>query len=212
MKLYNYYRSSASYRVRIALNAKGIHYEYIPVHLLNNGGEQYSTDYSKLNPMGQVPTLVDKNISIAQSVAIIEYLDEKYPEPNKLLPYDIEKRALVREFCEIINAGMQPLQNLAVLQTIDKIFKPHESKKTEWMFTWMEKAFHAMESKLAKHSGNFCFGNQLTAADCFLVPQVFSSQRFGFDTTNYANITRVYSHLVKLDYVQKAEPSKQIDA
>ncbi len=210
MELYNYFRSSASYRVRIALHIKKLTYDYKAIHLINNGGEQNSADYVKINPMKQVPALVDNGFSVTQSLVIMEYLDEKYPE-IKLFPYDLEGKTRVREFCEIINSGIQPLQNLKTTQMLDSIFKASPSQKDEWMQTCLSHGFDALESFMQIHSKAYTFGNSITAADCFLVPQVFAANRFNFKTENYPNVTRVYNSLLQINEVQMAHPEKQPD-
>ncbi|MCB0348222.1 MAG: maleylacetoacetate isomerase [Bdellovibrionales bacterium] len=210
MELYNYFRSSASYRVRIALSLKKLPYDYKVVHLVNNGGEQNSTSYSSLNPMKQVPTLVDNNFSITQSLVILEYLDEAYPE-IKLFPYNLQDRIRVKEFCEIINSGIQPLQNLKTTQMLDSIFNASSSQKNQWMQEWLSHGFRALESFMSKHSKTYTFGNSISAADCFLLPQIFAAKRFNFNTDNYPNVTRVYNSLSAVKEVQLAHPEKQPD-
>jgi len=212
LKLYSYYRSSASYRVRLALAYKELNYDYLAVHLLNNGGEQNSPDYVAANPMRQVPTLVDGDLVLSQSLAIYEYLDEKYPNTKRLLPTDTAGRAKVREFCEIINAGIQPLQNLKTLQTLDEYFKPLAAVKMRWMHYWMARGYSALEEKLRMTSGTYSFGNTLTAADLFLYAQIFSSNRFQFSIETYPNMKRVYENIAKLEILEKAHPNQQIDA
>lgn len=210
MKLYNYFRSSASYRVRIALNVKQIPFEYCPIHLVNNGGEQNSIGYKELNPMKQVPTLIDKDFSITQSLVILEYLDEAYPQ-IKIFPHSLKDKIRVKEFCEIINSGIQPLQNLKTLQMLESICKANQTQKDQWMHEWLQHGLAAVEAFLQKHSSQFSYGNQITAADCFLLPQVFAAKRFQFKLESYPNILRVSQNLEKIKEVAAAHPEKQPD-
>lgn len=207
--LYSYFRSSASYRARLALNVKGIKYEYRAVHLLNNGGEQHRTEYRELNPSQQVPTLIHNRNVIGQTVAIFEYLEEIKPTPA-LYPHTAAARAKVRQFCEIINCT-QPLQNLATLQFLESQFRATEGQKKVWMTEWMGRGYEAAEKMLQKNAGTYCFGDQLTAADCFLVPQVFASNRFKIELNQYPTLKRIHTNLEKLESFKKAHPHAQPD-
>lgn len=209
--LYSYFRSSASYRVRIALHFKGIDFDYNAVHLVKDGGQQNTLNYKAVNPMGQVPTFVDGMNVIAQSMAIIEYIDHKWPT-NQLFPKDIETRAQVIEFCEIINAGIQPLVNLKVRQTLEKEYQSTGEQTKRWMQIFVSHGFEAMEKKLAKHGGQYCFGNQITAADLFLVPAVFSAVGgCGISMDQYPLCKKINDNLVKLQAFKKAHPENQPD-
>lgn len=208
--LYNYYRSSTSYRVRIALNIKNIEYKYAPVHLLNNGGEQYSASYKNLNPMSEVPTLEDEGFVVGQSVAIIEYLEERFPNPS-LFPKDSQKRAKIRQFCENINSFLHPLSNLKVLKYLEETHGYDQKQKEVWINHWYQKGLVALESWLQKNKGQYSFGDELTVADCFLVPLVFTSERFNVDLSPYRNIILVNQHCLKLDAFRSAHPLRQID-
>jgi maleylacetoacetate isomerase len=210
MKLYNYFRSSASYRVRLALNLKSLPFDYQAVHLVNNGGEQNHKDYVAMTPMKQVPTLVNNDFALSQSLVIMEYLDEVHPE-IKLFPYALKDRMRVKEFCEVINSGIQPLINLKVLQTLESMFKANPLQKDEWTHVWMMHGMKAVEELLQRQSGKYSFGNSITAADCFLVPQVFAANRFHFKLDRFPNILRVYNSLAELPAVQRAHPEKQPD-
>ncbi|XP_005106935.1 maleylacetoacetate isomerase [Aplysia californica] len=201
--LYGYFRSSASWRVRIALALKDIKYEYKAVHLLKNGGEQHSEEYKKLNPMGQLPTLIIDGLTLTQSLAIMEYLEERNPTPA-LLPPDAAGRAQVRALSEVINSGIQPLQNLNVLQKIG-------DTKVEWANFYITKGFKALEAMLEKTAGQYCYGNQMTMADLCLIPQVYGAQRFGVDVKNYPVIMRVYEELIKLPAVIAGDAFRQPD-
>lgn len=211
MTLYSYYRSSCAYRVRIALNVKNIAYDLTPVHLLNNGGEQHSPEYKAINGSAQVPTLTVNELTLGQSVAICEYLEEKYPTPP-LLPKNIEDKALVRQMCEVINSGIQPLQNLSVTQQLTKLFTEGEEKRKEWIHIWVNKGFASLEQLIKQHGGEFCFKDEISLADCFLVPQVFSATRFGVEVEKFPEIMKRYNHLIKMDAITKASPDNQPDA
>lgn len=209
--LYNYFRSSTSYRARIALNIKKLHYEYKPVHLINNGGEQNAENYRKLNPMGGVPTLVHNGQVIAQSSAIIEYLDEAFPQTYQLLPREAYARAQVRQFCQIINADTHAYANLKTLQYLEKNYKITAEQKSAWLNYWMHEGLAACEKFLEKTAGKFCFKDQITAADVFLVPGVTTAQRFEIDTKKYPSITRVFENCLKEAAFIQAHPFRQID-
>jgi maleylacetoacetate isomerase len=206
--LYNYFRSSASYRVRLVLEYKKIQYEYRPVHLLKK--EQFEPEYKKLNPLSQVPCLVDGDFTLTQSMAICLYLDKKFPE-NPLIPKDPHEASQVMEFCEMINCT-QPLQNLSVLEYLKQEFYMDERGKKNWLNKWIGNSLVAMEIWLNKHSNQFAFKNQPTLADCFLLPQVFSSRRFEIDLSPYPNILRLETALNELEWVKLAHPLNQIDS
>jgi maleylacetoacetate isomerase len=191
------------------------------VHLVKNGGEQFLDNYKKLNPISQVPCLVHEDKTISQSVAIIEYLDEVVPA-SPLYPKDAYQRALVRQICEIFNSSIQPLQNLIVLAELTNSFKADDAAKTAWIQRWNNNGLQAVESLIKTQASannvndssliNYCFGASLTAADCFLAPQVFSALRFGVDLTPYPIIHNIYKNLLTLKAVQLSEPGRQIDA
>lgn len=209
--LYSYFRSSSSYRVRIALNLKGLEYEIKPVHLLKNKGEQNAADYKKINPMGEVPCLIHNGTSIGQSMAIIEYIDKCFID-HPLFPATPKDGAVVRQICEIINSGIQPIQNLKVLQKLEKDFSATQEIKNAWAKHWITEGFGGLEKTLEGSSGIYCFGDTLTAADCFLVPQVFNANRFSVDLSKYKNIQKVYSSCITLPAFKKAAPENQADA
>ncbi len=211
IKLYNYFRSSTSYRVRIALHLKKIDFEYKPIHLLNSGGEQHSPEYRALNPVGGVPTLVHDNKVISQSFAIIEYLDEAFPQTYQLLPQDPYLKAKIRQVCENINADIHPLQNLKLMQYLEKKHGYTQDQKDEWAQIWINQGLAATEKILATTTKTYAFGEEITAADLFIVPQIFSSLRFKVDMSKYPLLSKINDNCLKLEAFQKSHPSKQID-
>lgn len=211
LKLYTYFRSSCAYRVRIILNHKGLDYDAIPVHLLNDGGEQHKQDYKKLNPSAQVPTLIDEGLTLGQSMAIAEYLEESYPQ-KPLLPEENKERAIVRQMCEVINSGIQPLQNLSVTLRLKEQFDVTDEQKKQWLQYWVGRGFESFHKLLEQHSGQFCFGDQITLADTFLAPQMFSSSRFGINLNSFPKLTEINNRLMELPEFIKASPSEQPDA
>ena len=211
MKLYNYYRSSASFRVRIALNLKSLKYEYVPVHLIKNGGENHRADYRKISPIGEVPCLVDGDFVLTQSMAILTYLDEAYGG-HKLFPADVRLRARVVELCEMINSGTQPLHNVNVTNRLRSSLNAPDSQITAWIHHYISRGLTAVETKLKETAGSFCFGGTVTAADVFLAPQVVSAKRFAVDLAPFPTVQDVFERLMKLEAFQLAEPSRQPDA
>jgi maleylacetoacetate isomerase/maleylpyruvate isomerase len=209
LKLYNYFRSSASYRVRIALHLKNLEFEYLPIHLVNNGGEHHKADYKKINPAGEVPALIHAGQIITQSVAIIEYLDEEFPSPN-LFPHEPSDRARVRQIVEHINC-LQPLQNLQVLQHLESEFGLNQEGKEKWVSKWLSRVFMALEEITQHTAGLYCVGDQITAADLFLIPQIFAGERFKVDITPYRNLARINLSCLNHDAFKKAHPMRQID-
>ncbi|HLV29821.1 MAG TPA: maleylacetoacetate isomerase, partial [Burkholderiaceae bacterium] len=182
MKLYSYFRSSAAYRVRIALNLKGLEYETVPVHLLKDGGQQHSDAYKALNPTELIPTLVDGELAIGQSMAILEYLEEAYPEPA-LLPPDPAGRARVRAIAQSIACDIHPLNNLRVLKHLKRGLGVDDATKDEWYRHWINVGLTSVEALLAGNpaTGRYCHGDQVTLADVVLVPQVFNARRYDCD-------------------------------
>lgn len=210
LKLYSYYRSSASYRVRIALHWKELEFEYVPVHLIRAGGEQHTETYRKLNPMGHVPTLVHNEFVLSESVAIIDYLDQVFPQ-KKLFPVEPQKRAKVLQIAETINSGIQPYQNQKLLVDFEKSYGWDQNKKTEFMQKWVKRGLQSLEKILETTAGSFAFGGEITAADAFLVPQCFSAMRFGIELTQFPNLWRVFQNADRLPAFQKAHPKQQPD-
>lgn len=211
MKLYTYFRSSAAYRVRIALNLKDLAAEQVCVHLLNNGGEQHSDFYRQINSSELVPTLVDENFILNQSLSILEYLEEKFPA-IALLPQDLQQRALVRAFSLSIACDVHPLNNLRVLQYLSETLQVSDEQKTQWYRDWVITGFKALETQLDASDGKFCFAGQPSFADCCLIPQVYNALRFNIDISAYAKIQSIYSHCSSLKAFQKASPDVQPDA
>ena len=210
LKLYSYFRSSASYRVRIALYAKNLPFEYIPVHLVKDGGEQNQPNFLKINPMAHVPALDHNGFIISESVAIIDYLDQVFPQ-IPLFPKSPKERAQVFRVVEVLNSGIQPLQNLKVLSYLERELKLTSAQKDEWCRNWISKGMAALESILAKTSERYCFGSTITAADAFLIPQCFASRRFGVKIDSFPTIMKIEKACLELPAFQKAHPEKQPD-
>ncbi len=209
--LFNYWRSSSSYRVRIALHQKGLEFEYRPIHLVKNGGEQNSAEYLLLNPRGEVPFLQHGSFGVGQSVAILHYLEQMWPEPS-LLPKSPKNQARCLEVVEIINSGIQPLHNLSLLKTLEQTAGFDEAKKKVWIQNCIRKGFVALESLLGQSSGKFCIGDQVTWADVCLVPQVYSAKRFELPLDAFPKISEINDHCLKLAPFQKSIPENQVDA
>jgi maleylacetoacetate isomerase/maleylpyruvate isomerase len=207
--LYNYFRSSTSYRARIALHHKGLDFEYKPVHLLNNGGEQNSDEYKRLNPAGEVPTLIHKGKAIAQSMAIIQYLDEVFPE-KALFPKNSVEKARVLQISEGVNCG-HALTNLKTLQKLQKDFSFSEEQKKEWSKHWVNKILESCEKQIKTTAKTYAFGDQVTVADIFIIPQLFSAKRFEVDTTRYPLLAKIEENCLKLEAFKKSHPMNQID-
>lgn len=213
MKLYSYFRSSASYRVRIALNLKGLPYETVPVHLLRNGGEQLSAEYRKLHPDGLVPALESEGAVLQQSLAIMEYLEELHPQPA-LLPQAPLDRAYVRGIALSIACDIHPINNLRVLRYLVRDLKQTEESKNAWYRHWCEQGLAAIEAMLARDArvGRFCYGDTPTLADCCLVPQVANARRLECDLSAMPTILRINDACTALDAFARAAPAQQPDA
>jgi maleylpyruvate isomerase len=212
MKLYGYWRSSCSWRVRIGLNWKQQAFSYVPVHLLKDGGQQKAEPYTMLNPMQSVPLLEVEDegrlIRIAQSMAILEYLEERWPEPS-LLPKDRVSRARVRHAAEIVNSGIQPFQNTNVQKRVKH--ELHGDEKA-WARHFITHGLHALEALLKDTSGRYSVGDQVTLADCFLVPQLYHARRYGVDLAPLPTLTRVEDACMALSAFQAAHADRQPDA
>ena len=210
MILYDYFRSSASYRVRIALNLKGLAAERRHVHLRR--GEQSADSYRALNPQGLVPILVVGDRRITQSLAIIEYLDERHPQPP-LLPEGLEDRAWVRAAAQSIACDVHPLNNTRVMAYLEAVVGLDQPRRDHWYRHWIALGFAALETQLAERgSERFCFGNAPTLADICLIPQVANSQRVNLDLAPYPRIRAINDHCLTLPAFDRARPAVQPDA
>ncbi|CAM3377941.1 maleylacetoacetate isomerase [Polaromonas hydrogenivorans] len=211
--LHTYFRSSASYRVRIALALKGLAYESVPVHLVRGGGEQHSAAFATLNPAELVPVLVDGEVTLTQSLPIIEYLDEVHPAPA-LLPPDAAGRARVRAIAQTIACEIHPLNNLRVLQHLEATLGASAQAKSTWYAHWVALGFTVVESMLSESAatGRYCHGDTPTLADCCLVPQIYNAERFGVSLAAYPTLRRIGEACMKLPAFQRAAPEAQADA
>ncbi|XP_053330961.1 maleylacetoacetate isomerase isoform X1 [Spea bombifrons] len=201
--LFGYFRSSCSWRVRIALALKGIEYDQHPINLIKDGGIQHTEEFLRVNPMQQVPALRIDGVTLSQSLAIIEYLEETRPKPS-LFPPDPRSRAQVRMISDHIVSGIQPLQNLYVLEKIG-------DTKLEWAQHFITRGFQALERMLQETAGRYCVGDQVTMADLCLVPQVANAERFKVDLDPYPTIGRINQSLLQLEAFQVSHPACQPD-
>jgi len=210
LRLYSYWRSSSAWRVRIGLALKGLAYEYRAVDLLHGG--QFQDAYQALNPMVQVPVLeieeAGRTVRLAQSMAILEWLDERHPQPP-LLPADLLGRARVRMLAELVNSGIQPLQNARVQRALDEKLPGYGR---EWAKLWIERGLDALEREVQGGAGRFCHGDTPSLADCYLVPQLYASRRFGVDLAPWPTLRRVEEACAALPAFQAASPDRQPDA
>ena len=209
IKLYTYWRSSAAYRVRIALNLKQLEHELIPINLFK--GEQKENAYRERNPQGLVPFLEDGAVAIGQSLAILEYLEETYPEPA-LLPAGIPERAAVRSFCNLICCDVHPLNNLRVLKYHGWRLDVQDDERDRWYGHWIHEAFRAIELQLEDRDGPYTFGQSVTLADLCLVPQVYNARRFKVPLDGYPQLVAVVDRCNELPAFQAAVPEKQPDS
>lgn len=212
-RLHNYFRSSASYRVRIAMKLKGLAYEYVSVHLVKEGGAQHGASYRERNPMAQVPTLEivrDDGTSqhLAQSLAILGYLESEHPKPA-LLPSDPFLKARAWQLAEIVNAGIQPLQNLETMRYVREVLKGDPMAFTRH---FVGQGMLALEAEAARSAGKFLLGDTVTVADCCLVPQMQACRRFGVDLTHCPTLVAVDARLAELPAVYEAHPDRQPDS
>jgi maleylpyruvate isomerase len=210
MKLYTYFRSSAAYRVRIALNLKGLSAEQAFIHLTKDGGRQHSPEYRAVNPQRRVPTLVlDSGDTLIQSPAIIEYLDETHPKPP-LLPPDPAQRAKVRAFAAVIGCDIHPLNNLAPLQYLRRVLKHEQPDIDAWYHHWIVEGFTALEAMVGP--GPYCFGANVTLADVYLVPQVYNARRLKVPLDKFPKLVAADAACLKVAAFDKARPENQPDA
>lgn len=213
MQLYTYFRSTAAYRVRIALNLKELQADHRFVHLVRDGGEQHSDDYRQLNAQGLVPTLVNGGAPLTQSLAIIEYLEETCPR-SPLLPKDAAGRARVRALAQIVACDIHPLNNLRVLQYLGGELGVDKPMRDQWYRHWIKEGFGALETMLASSptTGRYCHGDTPGLADICLVPQVFNARRFECDLGPFPTITRIDKACMELEAFVNAAPENQPDA
>ena len=212
-KLFGYFRSSAAFRVRIALNLKGLDYENAIVHLTKNGGEQFSPEYRVLNPQALVPVLQDGEATLTQSLAIVEFLDESYPEPP-FLPKSIAARARVHSLALMVACEIHPLNNLRVLRYLVNDLKLSEEQKNQWYRHWVLTGLEPLESRLAndRATGEFCHGDSPGLADICLVPQLANARRFNIELDSFPTLVRIENNCMALKAFQDAAPSAQPDA
>jgi len=211
MKLHNFFRSGTSHRLRIALNLKGIGYDYVPVDLRTE--EHLGAAFKAINPQQLVPALVDGDLTMIQTPAIIEWLEERHPTPP-LLPSDPDDRARVRALAAIVGCDIHPINNRRILEYLRKRLGQDETAVQAWCATWIEAGFAALESLVAADTrrGRFCFGDAPGLADVYLIPQVESARRFKVDLSPYPNIVAIDSACAELDAFRLAEPARQPDA
>jgi maleylacetoacetate isomerase len=213
LRLYSYFRSSAAYRVRIALNLKGLDYTIVPIHLLREGGQHHTSDYTHRNPAELVPTLEHDSQAITQSLAILEYLEETYPTPA-LLPPSPLGRARVRALCLTVACEVHPLNNLRVLNFLKDEMGASEDARNTWYRHWVTLGLSAFERLLIRDgsAGSFCYGDAPTFADCYLIPQIFNAKRFQCPLDDYPTLMRIYTNCEQVESFRRAAPASQIDA
>jgi maleylacetoacetate isomerase len=209
MELYNYFRSSASFRVRIALALKGLPYDYKPVHLAKN--EQFKESYAAVSASRLVPLLVDGEHSLTQSMAIIEYLDETHPQPA-LLPGSAVDRARIRALAQDIACEIHPLNNLRVLRYLVRDLKVSDDDKNRWYRHWVETGLEVVERRLAAAPSRFCHGDTPTLADCVLVPQIFNAQRFECRLDHVPQVMKVFEACMQVPAFEQSRPENCPDA
>ena len=209
LQLFGYWRSSASFRVRLVLQLKGLGYEQHPVNLRQ--GEQKEKAYRRVNPQGLVPFLIDGDVQLGQSVAIMEYLDETYPA-YPLMPSAPEERARVRQIVNMIACDTHPLNNLRVLNYLEQELGQSKTARDAWYRHWIDETFTALEQLLMTTAGVYCVGNEVTLADCMLVPQVYNAHRLNMTLDDYPTIARIVANCEQLQAFVKAAPANQPDA
>nr|WP_210259881.1 maleylacetoacetate isomerase [Martelella sp. HB161492] len=213
IRFYGYFRSSSAYRCRIAFNLKEIGYDFVSVHLRKDGGQQKTADYRAKNPQALVPALEDGDLTLTQSLAIIEWLDETFPEKARLIPEDKDLRAKVRAFAQVIACDVHPLQNLRVLDYLKGEFSADQAALDRWCGRWIGDGLAACEALLEEQPpSTFCFGEQPTLADICLIPQVFSAHRFGVDIAAMPRLQEIAAAADALPAFANAHPRNQPDA
>ena len=213
MKLYNYFRSSASFRVRIALNLKGLPFEYAVVHLTKDGGQQFAPAFLAINPDGLIPVLDDDGAHLTQSLSIIEYLEETHPTPP-LLPQGAIDRAYVRALALGIACEIHPLNNLRVLRYLVRDLKASDEQKNAWYRHWVEQGLASIEARLVaeRKFGRFAFGDHVTLADVVIVPQIFNAKRFDCRLDHVPTVMQIFERCMELPAFIDAQPARQPDA
>jgi maleylacetoacetate isomerase len=214
LRLHSYWRSSAAYRVRLALEYKGLPFDYLPVHLLRDGGEQFGAAYLQVNPQSRVPALEVGGEVLTQSMAILEWLDEQYPDTPRLLPGSPLERARVRSLAQLVVADIQPLQNTAVVRYLREQHSFTDEQVRTWMREWIGRGLRALEQRLQRErgTGRFCHGDAPTLADVCLVPQCYASRRFGVDPAQFPRIAAIDAACREIEAFQRAAPERQPDA
>ena len=214
LRLYSYWRSSAAYRVRLALEYKGLPFDYVPVHLMRDGGEQFGAAYLRVNPQSRVPALEVGGVVLTQSMAILEWLDEAWPDTPRLLPGSALERARVRSLAQLIVADIQPLQNTAVVRRLREQHGFSDEQVKDWMGEWIGRGLRALEQRLGSEpgTGRFCHGDSPTLADVCLVPQCYASRRVGVDPAQFPRIAAIDAACREIEAFQRAAPERQPDA
>ena len=213
MKLHSYWRSSAAYRVRIALNLKGLDYEIAPVHMLKDGGEQRQAEYLAVNPQGLIPTLEDGDLKLGQSLAIMDYLEAKHPEPP-LYPQTLAERALAQQLALAIACDIHPLNNLRALKYLKNDLGVEDEARDAWYRHWISAGFAALETLLRERNwrGPYCLGQQATLADACLVPQMYNARRFETPLDDFPILTQIEAACLALPAFERAATENQVDA
>ena len=213
LRLYGYWRSSAAYRVRIALNLKGLDYDNNPVHLVKDDGHQHRAEYGQINPQRLVPVLEHEGHYLRQSMAIMEYLDERWPELPALLPEDLIERQRVRALSQLIVSDIHPLNNLRIMRYFEDTWHVPRVEVEDWVRHWIEQGFNALENTLSElPASRFCVGETPTIADCCLIPQIYNARRFSCDMQNYPTLMRIQQACMALPAFEATKPENQPDA